>query len=66
MNEEFLRKAINRIETASEQAVRAAEVIDSAVQRLAFMLEDGYGGNGAVLIELLEKYKTKTDGVSNE
>lgn len=55
MNSEDMWKAAHRMETAADRASRAADSIDNSVQRLAAMLEDGYGGNGTRLIELLEK-----------
>lgn len=54
LNDESLWKAVHRMEEAAERITRAAEQADQAVQRLAYMLEDGYGGNGLRLIELLE------------
>ena len=55
MDESRLRAAVHRIEEAAERSSRAAEQMDQAAQRIAFMLEPGYGGNGLRLIELLEQ-----------
>ena len=46
-------KAVHRIEEAADKASRAAETMENAAQRIAILLEDGYGGNGLRLIELL-------------
>lgn len=55
INESSMWAAVHRMESASEQMARAAEEITQAVQRFAFLLEPGYGGNGLRLIELLEQ-----------
>ena len=55
INESSMWAAVHRMESASEQIARAAEEITQAVQRFAFLLEPGYGGNGLRLIELLEQ-----------
>lgn len=55
INESSMWAAVHRMESASEQMARAAEEITQAVQRFAYLLEPGYGGNGLRLIELLEQ-----------
>jgi len=47
------------MEAAAQQADRAADRMEAAAQRIAFLLEDGYGGNGLKLIELLESAATE-------
>lgn len=54
INEEKIEKASYRMEAAAERADRAADRMEAAASRIALMLEDGYGGNGLRLIELLE------------
>lgn len=55
MNEEQMWKAAHRMSEAADRADRAADRMEAAAQRIALMLEDGYGGNGLRLIELLER-----------
>lgn len=43
------------MESAAERAQDAANRMEESARRIAFLLEDGYGGNGLRLIELLEK-----------
>jgi hypothetical protein len=50
-------KAVHRMEEAASRASQAAASMEAAAQRIAFLLEDGYGGNGLKLIELLEEAK---------
>lgn len=45
---------VNRIEEAAYKMNQSADRMESAAQRIASLLEDGYGGNGLRLIELLE------------
>ena len=40
---------------AAENMSRAADRMEAAAHRIAMLFEDGYGGNGLKLIELLEK-----------
>jgi hypothetical protein len=54
-------KAVHRMEAAAEKIERAAQTMEEATQRIAFLLEDGYGGNGLRLIELL----TNAQGANN-
>lgn len=44
---------------AADKAAYAAGVMEEAARRIAVLLEDGYGGNGVRLIELLEKQPTE-------
>lgn len=46
--------AVHRMESAANTMNNAAGRAEDAAHRLAVMLEDGYGGNGVRLIELLE------------
>lgn len=55
MNDESMWKAVRRMDAAVDAASRAAERMDQAAQRIAHLLEDGYGGNGLRLLEALEK-----------
>ena len=59
INEEQMWKAAHRMSEAADQAQRAADRMEEAVQRIAHMLEDGYGGNGPLLIELLEQQQAE-------
>ena len=59
MSDESMWKAVHRMEAAADQMARAAEQAEEAVRRLAHLLEDGYGGNGLRLIELLEAAQTE-------
>lgn len=56
MSDESMWRAVHRMEAAAEQVRREADRIEEAVRRFAVLLEDGYGGNGLRLIELLEKH----------
>ncbi len=58
-SDESMWKAVHRIESAVEDMRRHADRIEEASQRLAHLLEDGYGGNGLRLIELLEAASTE-------
>ena len=64
INESSMWAAVHRMESASGQMARAAEEITQAVQRFAFLLEPGYGGNGLRLIELLEQTAQQSAHVS--
>lgn len=54
IDESRLWAAVHRMEAAAERSIQAAAQLDQAAQRIAFMLEPGYGGSGLRLIELLE------------
>jgi len=54
MNEESMWKVVRRMDEAADKADRAATTMEQAAQRIAFLLEDGYGGNGLRLLEALE------------
>lgn len=45
---------VHRMEEAADKMSQSADRMESAAQRIASLLEDGYGGNGLRLIELLE------------
>lgn len=59
MNTEITWPMVHRIEDAASKIERAADLMESASQRIAHLLEDGYGGNGLRLIELLETARTE-------
>ena len=63
MNDESMWEAVHRMDAAVAQASSAAERMENAAQRIAFLLEDGYGGNGLRLMLALENIQVaKTDG----
>jgi hypothetical protein len=62
LTDETLWRATHRMEAAASQMERAADRMEQAAQRIAHLLEDGYGGNGLRLIELLENAQTETKG----
>ncbi len=51
---------VHRIEEAASKMNQAADRMEFAAQRIAVLLEDGYGGNGPRLIELLETMNLPT------
>lgn len=55
-SEQMWRAAHHARET-SDRMVSAASSADDAARRIAHLLEDGYGGRGLQLIELLEEAK---------
>lgn len=55
-------KAVHRMEAAAEKASQSAQMMENAAQRIAFLLEDGYGGNGVRLIELLSSAEVVRNG----
>lgn len=57
-DDEMIIRASLRMQDAADKAERAAEKMEQAAHRIALLLEDGYGGNGLILIELLEARKT--------
>lgn len=54
MNEELLNRAARTASDAADRMVSAASSADDSARRIAHLLEDGYGGRGLQLIELLE------------
>jgi hypothetical protein len=42
------------MEESANRAQSAADRIEAAAHRIALLLEDGYGGNGLVLLEALQ------------
>lgn len=58
MSNEISWPMVHRMEEAASKMSNAADRMESAAQRIACLLEDGYGGNGIRLIELLEAAKT--------
>ena len=59
MNEETMWRVANKMQAAADRASAAADRIEESARRIAGLLEDGYGGNGLRLIELLENAKTE-------
>lgn len=59
MSDEQMWKAARAMREAAERAERAADRVEEAVQRLAHMLEPGYGGSALRLIELLEAQQSE-------
>ena len=57
MTDDSMWKAVHRVEAAADSVSRAADRMEEAARRIAYLLEDGYGGNGLRLIELLEGAK---------
>lgn len=60
--DEQIWKAVHRMEAAAEKASQSAQMMENAAQRIAFLLEDGYGGNGVRLIELLDRSEAAKNG----
>lgn len=54
MTDDSMWKAVHRMEATADSVSRAADRMEEAARRIAHLLEDGYGGNGLRLIELLE------------
>ncbi len=54
MSDESMWKAVHRMEATADRMNQAADRAEEAARRIAHLLEDGYGGNGLRLIELLE------------
>lgn len=50
-------RAVHRMEAAADKMSSAASTIDEAASKIRYLLEDGYGGSGLRLIELLEELK---------
>lgn len=59
LTDENLWKAVHRLEAAADRMSQAADRAEEAARRIAVLLEDGYGGNGLRLIELLESAQLK-------
>lgn len=59
VDDERVMRAAVIIRDAAERACQAADRMETAAQRMAMLLEDGYGGNGLRLIEALERAETK-------
>jgi len=50
---------VHHIEEAASKMSNAADRMEEAARRIAYLLEDGYGGNGIKLIQLLEDADTE-------
>lgn len=57
--DEGMLYAALKMENADDKASLAADRTEAAAQRIALILEDGYGGNGLRLIEALERAASK-------
>ena len=66
MNPEITWSMVHHIEDAAQRMSSAAERMEAAAKRIAYLLEDGYGGNGLRLIELLESAETDKTGDARE
>lgn len=55
MDSEQLSRAARTAADAASKLERAASSADESARRIAHLLEDGYGGRGLQLIELLEE-----------
>lgn len=55
MDSEQMWKAARHAHEAADRMVSAASSADDSARRIAHLLEDGYGGRGLQLIELLEE-----------
>ena len=56
---------VHRIEEAASNMGLAADRMESAAQRIAVLFEDGYGGNGLRLIELMETKETAMPAIDD-
>ena len=54
------------MQESADKADRAADRMEAAAQRIAAMLEEGYGGNGLRLIELLENTRQPPPTPTNQ
>ena len=66
MSEENMIWAARRMQESADKADRAADRMEAAAQRIAAMLEEGYGGNGLRLIELLENTRQPPPTPTNQ
>lgn len=57
MNEEIMLRTAGRMQDAADRASGASDRMEAAAIRMAHMLEEGYGGNGFRLLEVLEALK---------
>lgn len=53
ISDEYQIKAAHMMQSAASEMTRAASDIQQAVQEFKFLLADGYGGNGLLLLEEL-------------
>ena len=53
ISDEYQMKAAHMMQSAASEMTRAASDIQEAVRQIQFLLADGYGGNGACLLEEL-------------
>lgn len=59
ISDEYQIKAAHMMQSAASEMTQAASNIQQAVQELKVLLEDGYGGNGLLLLEELRNVRTK-------
>ena len=57
ISDEYMMKAAMKMQDAAGRSERAASSMDASVQQLRMLLEDGYGGNGVLLLEALRGAK---------
>ena len=53
ISDEGQMQAARVMRDAADKTMRAAEIMDEASRALRVLLEDGYGGNGLLLLEAL-------------
>ena len=59
VSDEGQMRAAIIIRDAAAEMTRAADRMESASHRIGLLLEDGYGGNGLRLIELLDQAQSE-------
>jgi hypothetical protein len=57
ISDEYMMKAAYRMESAAQDAQRAADRMEETARTIVHLLEDGYGGNGLKLLLALEEAK---------
>ena len=66
IDESSLWRIVHRMEEAAILNGRHAEQMEQAAQRIAYLLEPGYGGNGLKLIELLEQAELTSKAMTHQ
>jgi|WetSurMetagenome_2_1015567.scaffolds.fasta_scaffold488960_3 hypothetical protein len=61
LSDETLSWTARTIRDAAESIDRSASTMSEAAHRIAMIFEDGYGGNGPRLIEMLEGIREAID-----
>lgn len=54
-------KAAVMMRDAAEANQRAAEIMQAAAHRMSLLLDNGYGGNGLLLLEALQKLELREE-----